>query len=386
MRYIKAAMDEIPTFQPDGKAATDVQTMIDDAVAVDTTFQNADVTLALARGELAESTDTLHTACVQVYAIMKNRFRDDPGSLQAINRLPVHDRTTRDTIRRAEAISALWGQLPNPPGSATPFVAWNTMDKTAFDALLTATRTQHQGFAAVDQDYQVAQGKLHDEIEKMEDFTTAALITGRAQFEEGSFEREVIDAVPTEPAQQEPQQAVIGVANSPGAGQVHLEYSADGATSYDVFERLEGEPDFSLVAADVLETSYDGSGLADGTYEYQVVGRNSRGEGPTSDVATVEVGTAAAVVFYDFEQVDATTANLWILVPDGLVDLATLHAQEGTEQLSYDVSAVPPGQSVQATWTNVTIDGDIDEVTLRDSQGNDIAQGVRDPDLPYPGP
>ena len=295
MRYIKAAMDEIPTFQPDGKTAADVQTMIDTAEAVRATFQNADVTLALARGELAEATDGLHTACVQVYAIMKNRFRADPGSLQAINRLPVHDRTTRDTLARSESLSALWGQLPNPPGSATPFVAWSSMDKTAFDALLTATRTQFQGFAAIDQDYQVAQGKLHDEIERMEDFTTAALITGRAQFAEGSFEREVIDAVPTQPAQQEPQQAVIGVANSPGAGQTHLEYSAAGATSYDVLERLAGEPDFALVAEDVIATSYNGSGLADGIYEYQVVGRNSRGAGPASATASIPVGGGVAV-------------------------------------------------------------------------------------------
>lgn len=384
MRYIKAAMDEIPSFQPDGKAAAQAQAMIDAALAVRTTFQNADVTLGLARGELAETSDMLHTACVQVYAIMKNRFRADPGSLQAINRLPVDDRTTRDTVRRAEAISALWAQLPNPPGSATPFAAWATMDLMAFDALLTATRTQFQGFPAVDQDYQVAQGNLHQETEKLEDFTTAALITGRAQFEQGTAEREVIDAIPTEPAQQLPAQAVIGVASSPGPGQTHIEFSAEHATSYDVFERLAGEPQFQLVAADVIATSYDGSGLADGSYEYQVVGRNSRGEGPASDVASVEVAPSLPAARYNKAQVGPDT-EVWVEVPLGLVDVQTLYLREGATEF-FTAFSPPPGTVSKTSWPGMVISGAIDEVKIRNGQNEDIAVGVFDSMLPDPGP
>ena len=288
-RYVKAAMDEIATFRPEGKTPADVQTLIDTLVTAQATFVTKTATIDLARGELQEKIDALHVACTQVYPIMKVVYRTDPGSLQAINRLPVHDRTPRETLARSDAISALWGQLPNPPGSATPFKAWDTMDKVAFDALVTTAKTKQTGFAAVDQDYQVAQGDLHEKTEALEDFTTTAMIIGRAQFLPGTPEREVIDAIPSEPAQQSPDQAVISVATSPAAGAVHLEFDAAGATSFDVLEKGPGDPDFAVVAADIITTTYDATGLAAGSYDFKVVGKNSQGPGPDSAVSTIVV-------------------------------------------------------------------------------------------------
>lgn len=288
-RYVKAAMDEIPTFRPYGKTPANVQTTIDTVVTAQGTFLTKSTTLDLARGELQEAVDSLHVACTQVYPIMKVIYATDPGSLQAINRLPVADRSTRETMTRSEAISAIWGQLPNPPGSATPFKAWDTMDKTAFDARLTAAKTKVAGMAAIDQDYQIAQGDLHEQVEVLEEFTTGALIIGRAQFLPGTPEREVIDAIPTEPAHQAPAQAVISVANSPAAGSVHLEFDADRATSFDVLQKGPGDPDFAPVASDLITTSYDGSGLAPGSYAFKIIGRNSQGPGPESAVSTIVV-------------------------------------------------------------------------------------------------
>ncbi len=288
-RYVKAAMEEIASFRPDGKTPADVQTLIDSVVTAQTTFLNKKTTLDLARGELDEAVAELHLACTQVYPIMKVRYRTDPGSLQAINRLPVQDRTPRETLTRGEAMSALWAQLPNPPGSATPFKAWDTMDKATFDALLTAARTKVNGLAAVDQDYQVAQGDLHEQTERLEDFVTSALITGRAQFPPGTPEREVIDAIPTEPAQQPPDQTVISAATSPAPGSAHLEFDADGATQFDVLQKGPGDPDFAVVAADLITTTYDATGLAAGSYDFKVIGRNSQGPGPESTVATINV-------------------------------------------------------------------------------------------------
>ncbi len=384
MRYIKAAMVKIPSFQPEEKTSADAQAMLDNAQAVRTTYITTDVTLGLASGELTESSNRLHKACIQVYAIMKSRYRGDPGSLQAINRLPVQDRKPEDTIKRGEFMSALWAQLPNPPESATPFKAWDVMDKTAFDALLADAQTQFKDFAAVTLDFEDAEGKLHVELDKLEDFTTAALVTGRSQFPEGTAEREVIDAIPTEPAQHEPAQAVISEATSPGAGQTHIKFSANHATSYDVFERLAGEPDFSLVAADVIETSYDGSGLANGTYEYQVVGRNSRGEGPASEVATVQVGPVLATARYKTAIV-GTDTEVTIEVPTGLVDIQTLKlVHAGTP--FFTAFSPTPGTTVQTTWPGMAISGAIDEVKIQNGQGEDIAIGVYDPMLPDPGP
>lgn len=97
-------------------------------------------------------------------------------------------------------------------------------------------------------------------------------------------------------------------------------------------------------------------------------------------------GTVLTTFPYDRVQSEPGTVLIWFRMPGGLTDVFTLFAKEGAAMLSFQVDAVPPGQTVQATWTNVTLDGEVDEVTLRDSQGNDIATGVRDETLPNPGP
>ena len=245
-RYVKAAMDELPSFRPDEKTPAQAQALIDAANGSRTAFVNAEQTKNLATGELKESADSLHLACIQVYPIMKSRYRTDPGSLSAINKLPVDDRTIVDTIGRGESISILWGKLPFPPGSAAVFKAWDTMDKAAFDALLAVPQQLQNGVAGVGgisgivQDYENAQGDLHVKIDALEDFVGNALIQGRAQFTVGTNAREVIDAIPTEPSQQPPDQAVISAATSPAGGQVHLAFDAPHATSFEILHKGPG--------------------------------------------------------------------------------------------------------------------------------------------------
>ena len=287
---VKSAMDQIPTYRPEGKTPANAQTLIDAVVTSLTAFVNKSTALDLARGELQEVIDALHIACTQVYPIMKVVYRTDAGSLQAINRLPVSDRTPRETLARGVAIKALWAQLPNPPGSATPFKAWDTMDLVAFEALVTAANTKQNGMAAIDQEYQLAQGDLHEKTETLEDFVTTAMIIGRAQFLPGTPERDVIDAIPNEPSQQNPGKPTITVATSPAAGQAHLEFDANSATKFDVLRKAQGAADFSVVATDLVVNSYDASVSPAGSYQFKVVGKNSQGSGAESDVATVVVG------------------------------------------------------------------------------------------------
>jgi hypothetical protein len=299
LRYVKAAMDTLASFRPDGKTPAEAQAMIDTARAARTTYGTRKAEMDLARGEFIESVDAGHVVCIQVYPIMVSRFRNDAGSLSAIKKLPVADQTPAQTIDRMKDISTLWGKLPNPPGSATPFKAWETMDKAAFDAYLTAIigspgppvilGTQ-AAVPLADQAFELAEGELNRQKGVMEEFTTAALIQGRAQYRPGTPERDVIDAIPMEPSQQAPGKAVISAATSPGAGQAHLEFDAPHSTSWDVYRKGPGEADFAKVADDIITKFYDATGLAAGAHDFKVVGRNSKGDGPESDVSTVNVG------------------------------------------------------------------------------------------------
>ena len=298
LRYVKAGMDILASLRPDGKTPAEVQAMIDTAKTARTTYGTRKVTMDLARGEFIESVDAGHVACIQVYPILLSRYRNDSGSLSAINKLPVADQTPPQTIDRLKDTSTLWGGLPNPPGSLTPFKAWDTMDKAAFDAILTAivgssgppviAGTQ-AAVPLADQAFELAEGELNRQKAVMEEFTTAALIQGRAQYLPGTPERDVIDAIPVEPAQQLPGQVIINVATSPGAGLAHLEFNAPHMTSADVFRKGPGEADFVKVADDIITKTYDATGLAVGAHDFKVVGRNSRGDGPASAVSTVNV-------------------------------------------------------------------------------------------------
>ena len=289
LRYIREAMNNFANYRPDDWTVAAVDAFIAGAKTVRTDFLTAKTDFDLAMGGRNSAVANLHDACVAVFGIMKTRYRKDVVSSEVIAKLPTVDKTPAETLRRAQAMSILWGKLPNPPGSVTPFKAWDTMDKAAFDALLAALDTKLDTFTNETDDYEEAQGNLHKKDGEMEDYITAALAQGRYQFAEGTPQREVIDAIPSDPAQQSPAKATITAATSPAAGQAHLDFSATHATSYDVLHKGPGDAAFAVVADDIIVTTYNATGLAAGAHEYKVVGRNSRGTGPESDASTVNV-------------------------------------------------------------------------------------------------
>jgi hypothetical protein len=61
-------------------------------------------------------------------------------------------------------------------------------------------------------------------------------------------------------------------------------------TTFDIFEKLPAETDYKKVAEDIIEKTFDVTDLdAGSTYNFKVVGRNSLGDGPDSDVASIAV-------------------------------------------------------------------------------------------------
>ena len=290
LRYIKAAMDVLATYRPNGKTPAQVQTMIVDATAVKGAYQTKDTALDLARGNYHQAVQDGHTVTFQVYGIMKTRYRKVSAALGAINNLPVDDDTPQKTQDRMEKTSKLWPLLPNDPNTAAPFLPWTGMDQTAFNALFAAIGTQQGLFTSAFQEFELAESQLHDTDEALNDFNVSSLEEGRSQYLTTSTEREVIDAVPVDAPSQPPDQALISVATSPAAGAAHLEYDADGGTEFDVLHKGPGDATFSVVADDVIVKTYDTTGLPAGSHEYKVIPSNAQGPGPESAVSTIVVG------------------------------------------------------------------------------------------------
>lgn len=285
-RHTKAAMNNLPTYRPDGLTPAEVQAIIDSAYGVRTSFESAESAYNLAHGALGDAQTAGHCAAIQVYGIMKSRYRKMPGTLEAINKLPVDDKTIGDTLERMRDLSSLWGALPNPPGSTTAFKAWDTMGKTEFDALLASLDTKFKGLPALKQAYETAQGNLHKAQHDLEDFAIAAIGQGMDQFRNSPYELEIINSIPSGPAAQDPGQAVITVTTG-ASGEVIIAVEALHGTTYTYLEQGPTATDFSVVAADRVEKTLTLTGRAPGQYSYKVIAHNSRGDGPESEVTGI---------------------------------------------------------------------------------------------------
>lgn len=111
-----------------------------------------------------------------------------------------------------------------------------------------------------------------------------------------------------------------------------------------------------------------------------------RTSGGGSSTPPGDTGETETTFPFDWLQSESSTVLLWIQLSPGITGAQTLRAVEGGIEFTRDISFLEPGNSVQSTWAGITIDGEIDEVTLLDAEGNVIATGVRDTELPNPGP
>lgn len=293
LRYIKAAITGIPTYRPDGKDGAYVQTQITGLDTRQATFVDAEQTLNLARGEFHERVAEGHKLCVKIFPIMRSRFRDDVGSSEAIGRLPTNDESPDATKTRMKETSVLWVKLPlllDPPNPPAAFVAWPGMTQAVFETARVAIDAEELALTNASAPYELAQGDLNKVVDAADVFATQATIQGRAQFDPGTPERDVIDRIPNEPAAQAPGKGVISAATSPAAGVIELTYDAPHATTWDVLLKAPGAPEYVVVVSDTIEQTATLTGLAAGSYQVEVRGRNSRGEGPVSDPSTVVVG------------------------------------------------------------------------------------------------
>lgn len=296
LRYIKAAMDEISTFRPDGQLPAQIQALIGSAAPIRTLYITAKTTLDGARALRRTSIDTLHDACVDFFQQARNAYRKNPTVMECLERLPTDDRSFQQTLTRADAILAQWAQLPQigtPPAAFTVAQVTTSLTMAGMTTLRAAAETADTAIPVLDQDFQLQEAQLHAKQAEMEDQIASALTQGRSQFPEGTAERGIIDAIPTESPRNVPGKAVINSATNPASGSVLLDYECPGATSYDIFMQAPGSPDFVLVAEDLIVKIYEITGLAPSTppdvYSFYVRGRNSRGFGEDSDATSLEV-------------------------------------------------------------------------------------------------
>jgi hypothetical protein len=122
LRYLSAAATSISGFTPDAKSAeycADQVELAQDAFKDLLGIFNA---ANSSHGTMTVAFNETHDACVAVYACMKSLYRKDLEVSQQIRTLPTKDRSPGKTLSRAKALDALWGTLPDVPGTTEPMV------------------------------------------------------------------------------------------------------------------------------------------------------------------------------------------------------------------------------------------------------------------------
>ena len=292
LRYIREAANLIASFRPDGQTPATLLTLIASANPVRGAYVTARTALDGGRADRRVSIETLHDACVDFAAQAANVFRKNPNVSQRLERLPVQDRSFQETLTRADAILALWAELPQvgtPPADFVVKQGTETLSEAAFQTLRDAAGATHEHIPEVDQIFQIKEADLHAKQREMGEVITASLTEGKSQFDDGTAEREVIDAIPTESPRNLPAKATISDSGSPATGVAHLAYDADGATSFDIYHRAPGEEEFGKYEEDRLEKTIDIISLDPGVHEFYLRGRNARGLGEESEIVSVDV-------------------------------------------------------------------------------------------------
>lgn len=126
------------------------------------------------------------------------------------------------------------------------------------------------------------------------------------------------------------------------------------------------------------------SDFRDGTAELRKIGMQPRRDAITPPTSGDD-GETLPTLRFTWEQVGASTVHVVIEMPEGLEGVTNVLLVEEDVEFSTAVS-LQPGQSQLIVWEGVTIEGEIDEVVLRDADNEVLARGVRDESLEDPGP
>ncbi|MBL9113970.1 MAG: hypothetical protein JNJ83_03115 [Verrucomicrobiaceae bacterium] len=199
LRYVMAAMVEVPAFRPDGASVADVEAMLDGAEPIGTAYVSARMNLGFAQTGRRLAFEVLNDACVDFFSQAGNAFRKDAAVMEQLGALPVNARAFPKMLARADAILAAWAQLPLigvPPGVFVVAQVDAPLTRVGMLGLRDAAVAAGGVLTVAEQAFQLHRSALNAKLREMRDFVVAALRLGRSQFPEGSVDRGLIDAVP----------------------------------------------------------------------------------------------------------------------------------------------------------------------------------------------
>jgi hypothetical protein len=229
--------------------------------------------------------DVLHDHTQVALNLFKTKNRNDPAKVHALRALTAIGGSRSRIMDEALSWESAWEEL-EPDWEP---IAGQTLASFKLERKLCETLSKEYSDAKAAWRREVGKWNALGEI--LNDACVAWYAAATQVFKESTPEGAMIrGTIPTTYQPLDfPEKAAITLAESPEHNRVVIEFEARNATGFNLLHKGPSEAQFTKLAEDVKENSFDHAGLSVGVHQYKVIGKNSRGAGPESDIATVTV-------------------------------------------------------------------------------------------------
>jgi hypothetical protein len=244
---------------------------------------NADVDLQ--RVDLDEALKLLHNRTGLGLTLLRSVYRNNRPKTRALAGLSARGQARHEILDEAQAFESMWRKLD--PAWVPAVGQTLTLFKTDRELCISKVGS----YADAKSTWRIESEELNQQQEDLNTDCVDWYEAVTAMFPEGTPEGDMIrGTVPTTTdTLLLPEQALVLLNASPGPGIASLSLESDHASRFDVYRKGPGETEFTLVGTDVPPGEYVNTGLPLGSYFYKAVGKNSRGPGPESGVASITV-------------------------------------------------------------------------------------------------
>ncbi len=238
----------------------------------------------MARGSRDANLESLRERGRNALANMKSKHRKDAAKLSVLDAVSLDGNSVTATVNEARKFAKVWAEVD------PAYEAEDELTLTDYNALRVLCGGNQESVGKEGAEEASATGKVKVALDDLYEVCVAWYDAATRKYKEGTpFGIMIRRHVPVTPTSglEKPLQAVL-VAD-PGIGQVNLSVVAAGATTFTIYTRLVGETDWVPVVVAHDTGSFLHTGLGAGDREYKAVGHNNDGDGPESEIVTVEV-------------------------------------------------------------------------------------------------
>jgi len=237
-----------------------------------------------ARGTRDDNLDLLRDKSRLALTLFKAKYRSNPAKLRLFSNLVMKSDKIAGTLAEALAVESAWEEADGA------YVLENGTTLASFVSLRLLCQTNTEGVSKEAAEESGVSGQILVKLDALYDWCVAWYAVATALYPETTAHGIMIrNQIPTQPSSggSLPGQATLSAES--GIGQVTTTFAAEGALTFTLRGRLVGAPDFAELATGLAGPTHTQDSLAPGQYELIVVPHNGEGDGPASEVVTVEV-------------------------------------------------------------------------------------------------